>query len=146
ASRIVEEIDRFSIGAPGVGNLLSSRADFAFYRAAPPGGYTKGLPVAQRTDVGSSDIPPEALGVDFFPYRPLWLFHQPPRAAIARVTNTVQHALASGQYGGAIWLEGSPNVEETIYWLNLLIDTTVPIVGTLLLDSGVLRSRVVREG
>jgi L-asparaginase/Glu-tRNA(Gln) amidotransferase subunit D len=26
-------------------------------------------------------------------------------------------------------LEGSPNVEETIYWLNLLIDTTVPIVG-----------------
>jgi hypothetical protein len=30
---------------------------------------------------------------------------------------------------GAIWLEGSPFVEETIYWLNLLIDTAVPIVG-----------------
>jgi L-asparaginase len=129
ASRIVEEIDRFSIGAAGVGNLLSSRADFAFYRAAPPGGYKKGLPTAQRTDVGSGDIVPETLGVDFFPYRPLWLFQQPPRVAIARVTNVVQRALASGQYGGAIWLEGSPNVEETIYWLNLLIDTTVPIVG-----------------
>jgi hypothetical protein len=30
---------------------------------------------------------------------------------------------------GAIWLEGSPFVEETTYWLNLLIDTTVPIAG-----------------
>ncbi|MFB3062642.1 MAG: asparaginase domain-containing protein, partial [Candidatus Binatia bacterium] len=27
------------------------------------------------------------------------------------------------------WLEGSPNVEETCYWLNLLIDTRVPIAG-----------------
>ena len=42
----------------GVGNLLSSRADFDFYRAAPPGGYKKGLPAAQRTDVGEGDIPP----------------------------------------------------------------------------------------
>ncbi|HVO96406.1 MAG TPA: asparaginase domain-containing protein, partial [Terriglobales bacterium] len=30
---------------------------------------------------------------------------------------------------GAIWLEGSPFVEETTYWLNLLIDTAVPICG-----------------
>src|SRR5690606_29473184 len=30
---------------------------------------------------------------------------------------------------GAIWMEGSPFIEETIYWLNLLIDTPVPIVG-----------------
>jgi L-asparaginase len=50
-------------------------------------------------------------------------------AALARLTSVVQKALASGQYTGAIWLEGSPFVEETIYWLNLLIDTTVPIVG-----------------
>src|SRR5215471_255619 len=92
ASRIVEEIDRFSIGAAGVGNLLASRADFAFYRAAPPGGYTKGLPVAQRTDVGSGDIVPETLGVDFFPYRPLWLFHQAPRAAGARGSTVVDRA------------------------------------------------------
>ena len=50
-------------------------------------------------------------------------------ASLARLTNVVQQALASGQYAGAIWLEGSPYVEETSYWLNLLIDTTVPIVG-----------------
>ncbi len=45
------------------------------------------------------------------------------------VTNVVQRALGSGHYLGAIWFEGSPFVEETIYWLNLLIDTSVPIVG-----------------
>src|SRR5262249_56040465 len=50
-------------------------------------------------------------------------------SSLARLTNVVQAALASGQYAGAIWLEGSPFVEETSYWLNLLIDTTVPIVG-----------------
>ena len=50
-------------------------------------------------------------------------------AALARVTNVVQRALGSGKYLGAIWLEGSPFVEETTYWLNLLIDTTVPIAG-----------------
>jgi hypothetical protein len=129
ASRIFEEIDRFGLGSAGVGNLLSSRADFDFYRAAPPGGYTKGLPAAQRTDVGQGDIPPEVLGADFFPYRPFWLLRQPQRAHLARVTNMVQQALDSGQYGGTIWLEGTPNVEESAYWLNLLIDTTLPIVG-----------------
>ena len=50
-------------------------------------------------------------------------------ASLARLTNVVQQALASGQYAGAIWLEGSPFVEETSYWLNLLIDTPVPLVG-----------------
>lgn len=50
-------------------------------------------------------------------------------ASLARLTNVVQQALASGQYAGAIWLEGSPFVEETSYWLNLLIDTPVPCVG-----------------
>jgi hypothetical protein len=45
------------------------------------------------------------------------------------LTNVVQRALASGRYAGAIWLEGSPFVEETSYWLSLLIDTAVPIVG-----------------
>lgn len=30
---------------------------------------------------------------------------------------------------GAVWTEGSPTTEETIYWLNLLIDTTLPICG-----------------
>jgi len=39
----------------------------------------------------------------------------------------VQSALDSGTYAGAIWIEGSPSVEESAYWLSLLIDTRVPI-------------------
>ena len=50
-------------------------------------------------------------------------------AILANLTNAVQRAMATGQYAGGVWLEGSPTVEETAYWLNLLIDTTVPIVG-----------------
>jgi hypothetical protein len=37
--------------------------------------------------------------------------------------------MSSGEYAGAIWLEGSPTTEETIYWLGLLIDCGVPIIG-----------------
>ena len=83
----------------------------------------------RRTDVGEGDIPPERLGSDFFPYRPRHLRTEPPRAILARLTNVVQRAMSSGRYAGGIWLEGTPSVEETTYWLNLLIDTTVPIVG-----------------
>jgi L-asparaginase len=129
ASRLFEEIDRFGIDEDGVANMLSSKAEFDFHRAAPSAGYTKGLPAAARTDVGSGDIAPERLGRDFFPYRPTHLRAEPPMGVLARVTNVVQQALATGRYAGAIWLEGSPNVEESTYWLNLLIDTTVPIVG-----------------
>ena len=129
ASRIFEEIDRLGIGHHGTGNLLSSKADFDFYRPAPSGGYKKGLPEAERTDVGEGDISPEVLGKDFFIYRPGYLRRSPTMSNLANLTNTVQKAMKSGNYSGAIWLEGSPNVEETTYWLNLLIDTTVPIVG-----------------
>ena len=41
----------------------------------------------------------------------------------------MQEILASGKYDGAIWTEGSPRIEETIYWFNILIDTTLPICG-----------------
>lgn len=129
ASRIFEEIDRFGLGEDGLPNLLSSKADFDFFRAAPSGGYQKGLPASLRADVGEGDIAPETWGRDFWPYRPLHLRADPPRARLAFVTNMVQQAMASGRYGGAIWLEGSPTVEESIYWLNLLIDTDVPICG-----------------
>jgi hypothetical protein len=104
-------------------------ADFDFYRAAPPGGYKKGLPGGRRTDIGEGDIPPETLGADFFPYRPSWLMRTPQRSTLARATNMVQRTLATGDYAGAIWLEGSPSVEESTYWFSLVIDTTVPIVG-----------------
>ncbi|MBI2370851.1 MAG: hypothetical protein HYV08_11555 [Deltaproteobacteria bacterium] len=129
ASRIFEEIDRGIPGGTkgGVGNILSSKADFDFYRAVPSGGYTRGLAAGERPDVGSGDIPPEKVGEDFFPYEP----HRKETRMedLARATNTVQKTLNTGQYAGAIWLEGSPSVQETTYWLGLLIDTTVPITG-----------------
>src|SRR3989454_7424395 len=129
ASRLFEEIDRLGIGDDGLASLLSNKADYDFYRAVPSGGYTKGLPASKRTDVGEGDIAPETLGQDFFPYRPAYLRSEPPMASLARLTNVVQQALVSGKYAGAIWLEGSPFVEETSYWLNLLIDTSIPLVG-----------------
>ena len=49
--------------------------------------------------------------------------------SLAHLTNVVQRVLASGKYQGAIWTQGSPRIEETIYWLNLLLDCTVPICG-----------------
>lgn len=128
-SRLFEEIDRLGLSDKGWGSLLSSKADFDFHRAAPSGGYMSGRKASERTDVGQGDIAPEVWGRDFFPYRPGYLRKEPPIATLARLTNVVQQALKSGTYAGAIWLEGSPFVEETTYWLNLLIDTTVPIVG-----------------
>ncbi len=127
ASRLFEEIDRGLGGRSGSGtaNVLSSKANFDFYRAVPPGGYTKGLAHETRTDIGSGDIPPESLGDGFFPYVP---YRRDPRMEdLAKATNSVQKALDSGEYAGAIWLEGSYNVAETGYWLNLLIDTELPI-------------------
>jgi L-asparaginase len=128
-SRLFEEIERLGISDEGVGCLLSAKADFDFYRALPSGGYSKGVRENLRTDTGAGDIAPEIRGSDFFPYRPGYLRKEPPMAALGRLTNVVQKALSSGRYLGGIWLEGSPFVEETIYWLNLLIDTTLPIVG-----------------
>jgi len=130
ASRIFEEIDRGLAGiSDGRASVLSSRADYDFYRAAPAGGYTRGLPASKRTDVGEGDVPPEVLGEDFFAYRPAHLRTSTRYQDAARAVNTVQQALNTGKYLGAIWLEGSSSVEETTYWLNLLVDTTVPIVG-----------------
>jgi hypothetical protein len=128
-SRSFAEIDRLSVGADGRASVISSLAEVDFYRLLPPSGYKKGLAAAMRTDVGEGDIPPEMLGNDFFPYKPRHLATAPPRPALARVTNIAQRVMASGKYDGAIVTQGSPAVEETAYWLNLLIDTTVPICG-----------------
>jgi L-asparaginase len=129
AHRIYEEIDRFGLDSTGKGNLLSSVATYDFYRPAPSGGYKHGLPEAQRTDTGAGDIAPETLGEDFFIYYPRHLRAEPHMSSLARATNVVQRALATGKYTGAQWLEGSPTTEESMYWLNLLIDTKVPLVG-----------------
>ncbi|MBM2811938.1 MAG: L-asparaginase [Chloroflexi bacterium] len=128
-ARLFEEIDRLGVTDYGINNLLSSEADFDFYRASPSAGYTKGLSAAKRTDVGQGDIPIEQRGVDFFAYRPHHLGTNPYLATLARLTNVVQRAMSSGNYAGGIWLEGSPSVEETTYWLSILIDTSVPIIG-----------------
>jgi L-asparaginase len=128
-SRSFEEIDRLSVGAAGVGNLISSFVEVDFYRALPTGGYTKGLPAADRTDIGDGDIPPEIRGKDFFAYKPFHLGESPPRPALAQLTNATRRVLASGKYDGAIFTQGSPQVEESAYWFSLLMDTTVPICG-----------------
>ena len=128
-SRSFAEIDRLSVGADGRASVISSLAEVDFYRLLPPSGYTKGLPAGLRTDVGEGDIGPEVLGKDFFPYKLRHLASAPPRPALARVTNIAQRVMASGKYDGAIVTQGSPAVEETAYWFNLLIDTPVPICG-----------------
>ena len=116
ASRMFAEIDRTISGRDesGEGSTLDRKADFEFIRVLPPGGYTqKG----------------EKSGVDYFPYRPLAIRRSPKYRDMAHVVNSVQAALASGEYAGGIWLEGSPTVEETTYWLSLLIDTDLAIAG-----------------
>jgi L-asparaginase len=128
-SRSFEEIDRLSVGPEGLASSISSLANVDFYRLLPPSGYTKGLPAHLRTDVGEGDIAPEVRGRNFFPYKPRHLSARPPRPTLARVTNIAQQVMASGKYDGAIVTQGSPAVEETAYWLNLLIDTTLPICG-----------------
>jgi len=128
-SRIFEEIDRFGIGENGTGNIVSSRAHMDYFRVLPSSGYTKGLAADLRTDVGDGDIPPETLGRDFFVYRPTHLSVSPPRLALARIANEVQRILDTGNYLGAIWTQGSPRIEETLFWLNLLLDTTLPVIG-----------------
>ena len=100
-----------------------------FYRVLPPAGYTKGLPASRRTDIGEGDIPPETRSKDFFAYRPYHLGEAPPRPALARLTNAARRIFDSNKYDGAIYTQGSPQIEEVAYWFNLLIDTTIPICG-----------------
>src|SRR4051794_16087318 len=110
-------------------HLIGARADVDFYRIEPPSGDTKGLPAAKRTDVGEGDIPPEVRGRNFFPYKPFHLEAAPPRPNLANIVNAVQRVLSSGTYQGAIWTQGSPRIEEALYWFNLLLDTSVPLCG-----------------
>jgi L-asparaginase len=128
-SRSFEEIDRLSIGVDGVVNQISSLANVDFYRGAPPSGYTKGQPAHLRTDKGEGDIAPEIRGKDYYGYKPYHLASAPPRPMLAKVTNDMQALVSSPDYDGVIWTQGSPQVEESAYWFQLLIDTTKPICG-----------------
>ncbi len=128
-SRSFEEIDRLSIDVDGRASMISSVATVDFYRGVPPGGFRKGLPNHLRGDIGDGDIPPETRGREFYPYKPYHLSSSPPRPMLAKATNDMQALASSGDYDGVIWTQGSPQVEETAYWFNLLIDTTRPICG-----------------
>lgn len=116
ASRIFADIDRTISGRDeeGGGNILDLKADYDFIRALPPGGFTQ---------------QGEKSGINYFPYKPFAIGKFPRYRDLARVTNVVQSTLASGAYAGGIWFEGSPTVEETTYWLSLLIDTNLTIAG-----------------
>ncbi|MGW4550645.1 asparaginase domain-containing protein [Streptomyces violaceorubidus] len=116
ARRLYEEIERFGLADHGTPVELGSVADFAFFRAAPSGGYTAGAES-------------ERLGRDFFVYYPYHLQSEPGLAHLALATNQVQAVLDTGEFTGVQWLEGSPTVDETLYWFGLLIDTGVPLVG-----------------
>ena len=128
-TRTFDEVDRLGVDGMGHGNTIANLADVDFFRLAPSAGYTKGQPEAERTDIGEGDIAEEKAGKDFFPYRPAHLNASPPRMTLARITNMAQEILGSGDYDGAIWTQGSPRVEETVYWLNLALDITVPLCG-----------------
>ncbi|AWB90348.1 asparaginase domain-containing protein [Salinibacterium hongtaonis] len=124
-----EEIDRLGIEDKGTASSISSRAIVDFYRVAPPAGYTKGLPAKKRRDMGEGDIEPETRGRHFNGYKPVHLSSVPARPSLAKITNDVQAVASSGDYDGVIWTQGSPQVEETAYWMSLLIDTTIPVCG-----------------
>ena len=113
ASRIFEEIDRTITGRDdhGEANSLDRRADYDFIRVLPAAGYTK---------------QGERSGVDYYHYKPYPIARTPGVESLAKAANMVQQAMASGGYAGGIWMEGSPTVEETTYWLSLLIDTELP--------------------
>ena len=128
-SHSFEEIDRLGIGADGVAGLISAQADVDFFRVLPPAGYSQGLSADDRTDKGEGDIAAESRGRDYFAYRPYHLSVSPARPSLAQITNRTQQVANSGAYDGLVWTQGSPQIEETLYWFNLLIDTDLPICG-----------------
>ncbi|KRA99781.1 hypothetical protein ASD83_04580 [Devosia sp. Root685] len=128
-ARSFDEIDRIGINDSGTAGLISELADVDFHRVLPPAGYTQGLPQQDRSDISEGDIDHEKRGRDFFAYRPYHLSVSPPRTSLAQITNRVQAIADSGQYDGLLWTQGSPQIEETLYWFNLLIDTNLPICG-----------------
>ncbi len=48
---------------------------------------------------------------------------------LADIANDVQAIVSSGRYDGVVWTWGSPQIEESAYWLSLMIDTTLPLCG-----------------
>lgn len=110
--RLIDEVDRLGVTDKGFGNAASDHADFSYHRVLPSAGYMQKGEVAGR---------------DFFPYRPAHLNYSPPRTSLATATNEMQKILNDPGVDAAIWTQGSPRIEESIYWFSLLIDTVKPI-------------------
>jgi L-asparaginase/Glu-tRNA(Gln) amidotransferase subunit D len=111
AARLYEEIDILELDDDGVPFALARQADFTHHRAGAPGG-----------------MPGEKPGADYFAYGDGPHRAEPDFSALMRITNEVQ-AIADGSCTAIQWLEGTPVIEETLYWLGLLVDTRKPIVG-----------------
>ena len=69
-SRLFEEVDRLGVSMTGHGSMISTLADIDFHRVVPSGGYTKGLPEEERTDIGRGRHPARDSGAR--------LLHLPP--------------------------------------------------------------------
>lgn len=110
--RLIDEIDRLGVTDKGFGNAVSDHAEISLFRVLPSAGY-----------MTEGEVP----GRDFFPYRPPHLNHSPPRMSLATATNEMQKILDDPAIQAAVWTQGSPRIEETIYWFSLLIDTEKPI-------------------
>lgn len=110
--RLIDEIDRLGVTDKGFGNAVSDHAEISFHRVLPSAGYMK---------------QGEQPGRDFFPYRPAHLNYSPPRMSLATATNEMQKIVDDPSVQAAVWTQGSPRIEETIYWFSLVIDTEKPI-------------------
>jgi hypothetical protein len=112
--RLIEETDRLGVSEKGLGNAVSDHASISYHRVLPSAGY-----------MSAGEVP----GRDFFPYRPPHLNHSPPRQSLAHATNAVQAILDDPAVDAILWTQGSPRIEETIYWFSLVLDTVKPVCG-----------------
>ena len=128
-SRSFEEVDRL-LWASTARQPDLVLATFDFYPPAAAGGYTRACRRRAQPTSAKAISRPKRRGHDFFPYQAR---HSRRRAAATGARAHHQYRCSeswpSGKYDGAIWTQGSPRIEETIYWFNLLIDTTLPICG-----------------
>ncbi len=110
ASRIVQEIDRFGLGGDGRKQPAQLDGRLRLRPSRPVGRLHEGA-AGRRTDrPRSRRHRPRGSGEDFFSYAPVR--REPALPVLARLTNIVQETMATGEYLGGIWLEGSPTNER----------------------------------
>ena len=129
-SRLFEEVDRLgvSMDRPWQHDLPpspTSTSTASCRRAVTPGGCRRR---SGRISAKATFRPRSWVATSSPTARPI----SPRRArpALARIANETQRILATGEYIGAIWSQGSPRIEETVYWLQLLLDTALRSAAT----------------